>query len=203
MTGRTDRHGRGQVGVGTLLVFLALALVVTVAAGTLVETGGQLQSRAADAGDRATAEVSTRVSVVSATGVDDTKGKPNPTEFGQNGEIDTIHVYVTLSPGAEAVDLSDATIQYTSNNERATLTYARGTSFNEDSFIVAGFGEGGYQGPRTVLNSTDDVYRITILPYRELPPGADASITIIGQSGAATTYEVDVPTVVNDRYEPV
>lgn len=199
--GSTDRDDRGQVGTGTLVVFVALVLVAAVAAGVLVDASGHLQSRAADTGSQAQAGVSNRVEIVSVVGADRYEGNPNPTELGRNGEIDTIDVYVTLSPGAEAVDLSEATVQYTTDGESATLTYSRGTSFNEDTFIVAGFDADGYQGPATELNATGELYRITIRPDSELAGGAEASIEIVDQSGASTAYEIDVPAVVDGTYE--
>lgn len=59
----------GEMGVGTLLIFIAMILVAAVAAGVLVQTAYKLQSQAELTGDQATQEIATGVKVVAAWGV--------------------------------------------------------------------------------------------------------------------------------------
>lgn len=72
---RTERRGsvsrdpRGQVGIGTLIVFIAMVLVATIAGGVLLDTAGLLQSQAEDTGESSTEQVSDRVQVISAVGI--------------------------------------------------------------------------------------------------------------------------------------
>jgi flagellin-like protein len=69
MNNTEDKNNeRGQVGIGTLIVFIALILVSAVAAGVLVQTAGFIQSDAEATGEDAQDEVSNQIDVVTASG---------------------------------------------------------------------------------------------------------------------------------------
>ena len=95
----TDNEERGQVGIGTLIVFIALVLVAAIAAGVLINTAGFLQTQAQSTGEESTEQVSTNLVYLSTTGtVDD------------SDEIGQFETTVQLGPGSSAIDLADSTI---------------------------------------------------------------------------------------------
>jgi flagellin-like protein len=187
----TNDDARGQVGIGTLIIFIAMVLVAAVAAGVLVNTSGLLQSQAQDTGADAQAQVSNQIDVVSATGEDN----------GSNGSIDQLRLVVKKSPGSDPIDLNEATIQYTSDSDSMTLTQG-GTSSTFDVNSVAG----GVTD--NVLENTDQRAEIIIdLGSPDQPgtlaEGEDAQLEIVDQSGASTIYGVNIPDTLTGTYVEV
>ncbi|MXR20603.1 archaellin/type IV pilin N-terminal domain-containing protein, partial [Halobacterium bonnevillei] len=63
-----DEEERGQVGIGTLIVFIAMVLVAAIAAGVLINTAGVLQTQAEDTGQDSTDQVANNINVIGAVG---------------------------------------------------------------------------------------------------------------------------------------
>jgi flagellin-like protein len=183
-----DDSGRGQVGIGTLIIFIALVLVAAVAAGVLIDTSGQLESRASDTGADAQSEVSNQIDVVSATG-----------EIGSG--VETVELVVKKSPGSDPIDLSAATIEYTSDDASVTLVEGDASASGGSEFSVTS--EVDASGASGVLEDNDDRYKITISTSdieSGLSAGEDAELEIVDQSGASTIYGVNVPDVLSGTY---
>src|SRR6056297_1420666 len=98
----TDNDERGQVGIGTLIIFIAMVLVAAVAAGVLINTAGLLESSASDTASDSQAQVSNQVTVVSASGETGTS----------NDDVETLDFTIMKSAGSDDIDLADATIEY-------------------------------------------------------------------------------------------
>jgi flagellin-like protein len=179
-----DTDDRGQVGIGTLIIFIALVLVAAVAAGVLIDTSGELESRASDTGDDAQSQVSNQIDVVSATA-----------ETTSSGSVDFITLVVKKSPGSDPIDLTEATIQYTSDGSSKTLTNSEFTAT-------------GIDGAGTTLENSDERAKITIdldstSGLSALGEGKSAQLKIVDQSGASTVYGVNVPDVLTGSYVQV
>ena len=89
---------RGQVGIGTLIVFIAMVLVAAIAAGVLINTAGLLQAQAQQTGEETTAEVSNVIQIDEVIG-EDTVG---------DGQIDTLNLSTRLASGSDPINLSKA-----------------------------------------------------------------------------------------------
>jgi len=125
-------NDRGQVGIGTLIVFIAMVLVAAIAAGVLINTAGLLQSQAEATGEESSAQVTDRVQVSTVTG---TAGDDDDLDGLEDGEIDRIELTVLRSPGADDIDLTNAIIEVFANGESGTLTWdeeGEDDDFDED-----------------------------------------------------------------------
>ncbi|MFC6731472.1 archaellin/type IV pilin N-terminal domain-containing protein [Haladaptatus sp. DYSN1] len=187
----SDDNDRGQVGIGTLIIFIAMVLVAAVAAGVLINTAGLLQSRAEDMGADAQAQVSNQIDVVSATGA------VNDTSPG----VDTVTFLVKKSPGSDPIDLSQATIQCVSDTSDATLVYHDGLAANGTHYVVLDSSNTNVSD--TVLDQSSERLKIQIaanaIEGATLAEGETATLRVIDQSGATTTYGVNVPDTLGSK----
>ncbi|WP_435361463.1 archaellin/type IV pilin N-terminal domain-containing protein [Haloarchaeobius sp. DFWS5] len=188
----TVENERGQVGIGTLIIFIAMVLVAAVAAGVLINTSGMLESQASDTGEDSQAQVSNQYDVITAVGED----------ADSNRAVETLNFTVKKSAGADALDLNQTTIEYLSDGDRVSLTHdnggASGSAFGTTS--VAGNGD-------DVLENASERLKITIdlaSAASELNEGEEATVRIVDQSGATTIYGVNVPdTISGDTFVEV
>jgi flagellin FlaB len=111
---------RGQVGIGTLIVFIAMVLVAAIAAGVLVNTAGFLQATAEDAGQESVDKVTNRLDVVSQHGV--------VNNFTSEKGVDSLNLTVRLAAGSGSVSLEDTTINYVSETTAENLVFKDNTS---------------------------------------------------------------------------
>jgi flagellin-like protein len=107
---------RGQVGIGTLIVFIAMVLVAAIAAGVLINTAGFLQSQAEATGQESTDLVSERIEVGSSVGI---------VGSGAN-TLKEIRVTVQGAPGSDNIDLTDTTVQAVGPGGQENLVFKAG-----------------------------------------------------------------------------
>jgi flagellin-like protein len=186
---------RGQVGIGTLIIFIALVLVAAVAAGVLISTAGDLESRASDTGEDAQAEVSNQIQVVSATGV----------AVDNSSGVEELRLVVKKSAGSDPIDMADATIQYESGAASETLTQSPNGTANGTTFSTTD-ATGGSDA--TVLDDTSDRIEITVDAStieggNDLDEGSSVTLELVDQSGATTVYGVNIPDVLTEDYVKV
>jgi len=168
---------RGQVGIGTLIVFIALVLVAAIAAGVLINTAGFLQSQAEATGEESTSQVSGGVNVVSAVGTDTT----------DNGEIDTATLTVSKRAGSEPIDLSSVEIQLVGPSGSDLIELTGG-----DRSVVG--------DSANILEEQSDRVEITIdlTGAGDLNDGESADLTITTANGAQTFETLQASNPVQD-----
>ena len=103
---RPFRNDRAEVGVGTLIVFIAMVLVAAVAAAVLINTTGSLQQRAQATGKEATQEVSSNLKVLNVYG----------TRPGTDKDINEFKINAELAAGALPLDLSKLIVRWSNGS---------------------------------------------------------------------------------------
>ena len=115
---------KGAVGIGTLIIFIAMVLVAAIAAAVLINVSGILQQKAMSTGKEAITQVSGNLLITSIRG---------NTNAGKT-VIDSLNVTITTAAGAGRVDLSQLVVKVGNNVNETVLTYlvgaATATTFN-------------------------------------------------------------------------
>jgi len=118
---------RGAVGIGTLIVFIAMVLVAAVAAAVLINTSGYLQQRAEATGRQTTQEVSTGIKIDAVTGY---APKAN--------NMTLMTIQVSLQAGSNPIDLNQTKIYLDNGQKQVVLSYGGNkSSLTGDMFNTA------------------------------------------------------------------
>jgi len=154
---------RGQVGIGTLIVFIAMVLVAAIAAGVLINTAGLLQAQAQQTGEETTAEVSDVVQIQEVVG-SDVAGSDyfNGSGAGsENGEINLLNVSVRLASGSDPINMSEAS--YTISSPRGNATVVNGNENDNDNIRHTGVQSlSGTNDDESVLKEQEDLILVQI-----------------------------------------
>jgi len=175
MISKHNTEDRGQVGIGTLIVFIAMVLVAAIAAGVLINTAGMLQTQAEATGEESAQQVSDRIQVQSATG------------NISNSELTDINLTVTKAPGAGDIQLENVTYEIVTDDQVVT-----------DVINDSNIGFITRNTPDNVITDRADRYEITLnasedLEDAEIGGGDTLTITLTTASGASTIEELRVP----------
>ena len=188
-----DDDRRGQVGIGTLIVFIAMVLVAAIAAGVLINTAGFLQNQAEDTGTESTEQVADNLNVITEVG-----------EVGTNNanadEIGEVRIGVQPSAGANDINLAELTVQYVSDDDFANLVapesgdtspsgITAGLYDNENDQLVAGNGGSITSDPETIYTYGIDVITAENEGDVVMTDGADRYEIVIRTDG--NSYDLD------------
>jgi len=173
-----DCGNRGQVGIGVLIVFIAMVLVAAIAAGVLINTAGFLQTQAEQTGTESTEQVSDAINVI--------------TEVGEVSDLDKVHeVRLAVQPaaGANDINLAGLTIQFLSDDSFEELTIG-----NADDDTSGERAEGDTDPDTIVLTSDSGESSFVVEPIT-----AEAEDDVVMTDGS-DRYEIIIPLAITSEH---
>ena len=189
---RTPLHrfldDRAQVGIGTMIVFIASVLVAAIAAAVLLDTSGKLQERSSRTGNEATKHVASNFIMKSITGSREATGSTDPLKW--------LNITLQLAPGADQIDLGELVIEVTDGDVFATLNYT--TVANGDGNFNASAvrdSDGSFSAASPVMTSGDLVQIWIDMDANgmALVPRSEYQLTLIPEVGATVNADFVSP----------
>jgi flagellin FlaB len=115
----------GSIGIGAMIVFIAMVLVAGIAASVLIQTSTKLETQAMASGQQTIAEVSSGIAV---TGIE---GYNKSTV----GKIYLMAIGVRARAGSADIDLSKAVIELSDSTTKNYFIYAGSGKFKDTDVI--------------------------------------------------------------------
>ena len=117
----------GDMGIGAMIVFIAMVLVAGIAASVLIQTANKLEIQAMKTGQETTQEVATGIAVDSISGnkgnYNFTVGLAAHTSGWINGTILNITIGVSPRSGSKDIDLQQTVVEISDSTNKYILAY--------------------------------------------------------------------------------
>lgn len=187
---------KGAVGIGTLIIFIAMVLVAAVAAAVLINVSGILQQRAMTTGKEAISQVSGNLLVSAIMGT---------TNTAQNN-IDNFTVFVGTAAGAGRIDLGQLVVRISNNYNQSTLKYNHTSTQAGVFFNVTEIRDptGVYSNEAPVIDASSLV-QLNVVPATDVyfQTRSQYHIELIPERGASSVIEGTIPSSFSTRIQNI
>ena len=142
---------KGAVGIGAMVIFIAMVLIAAIAASVLVQTAGQIENQAARTGEQTKNEISTGVFVL------DISGKV------VNNKVENMTITIRLRPGSNDINLNNVALEVADGTKKVLLTMNTSASWNFNTTLDSDgqvFGTGAW-------NETANQFGVIVLEDRD------------------------------------
>ena len=198
---------RAEMGVGTLIIFIAMLLVAAVAAGVLLQTAGSLQQKALSTGQQSEAEIATNARVIEVSAVD----------ASTDMTVENFSMQMKLAPGSDPLKLAEVTLTFNTDNTTTSLTYLEPLNTTDYCAASASAAPCALTSSATatgnftveyLINGTNhiegnlqrgDVIRVYYVAPRSITEGEHIRINFIPKTGTATLVEFNAPDVMTTQ----
>jgi flagellin FlaB len=103
----------GDMGIGAMIVFIAMVLVAGIAASVLIQTANRLETQAMQTGKETMTEVSTGLTVTEITG------------YRRSNDTNIVLMTITIQPraGSFSIDLNQTYVEVSDSDKKVIIRY--------------------------------------------------------------------------------
>ena len=195
---------KADMGIGTLILFIAFILVAAVAAGVLISTTAALQSKALATGKATTAEVGTSMTAVEIYAED-------ATDNSNDKEVDYFYQTIKLASGSDPVRFEDLLLTFNTDNQSSEYTYSSTVNCSNTSTTGPSIYNSTYSnnfGIAYSLQSSNsitgymvagDVVKLCYKSPWAISESEDIKLTIVPKVGSALVVDTTMPGLMIDK----
>jgi flagellin FlaB len=179
---------KGETGIGTLIVFIAMILVAAIAASVLLGTAGSLQQKSLTTGKQTQQEVSSGIQVVTLSATN-----------GTDGNIESFEMLIKLTAGSDALALNDTLITFDTKSTTQNLRYV-------GTYPGNGSGASGNYTGEYLKNGTDhlqdylttgDIVKIRFNSSSSITQSQIVKLRVIPKHGVIVPIDFVTPDVIS------
>jgi len=189
---------KGDVGIGTLIVFIAMVLVAAIAATVLLNVSGMLQQKASATGKQTTEQISSNLQVISIMGYQN--------DVSDNNIVRLI-ISLKASAGSSKIDLRNLMLRINNGTTEARL-FAQSNGSQVNNATNTYFGLIERVDPNNLFNATNTVYvidhnslidlNVSLLSgaagiNMNITPRANVELELVPEIGAPVHIEMTAP----------
>jgi len=179
---------KAAIGIGSMIVFIAMLMVAGVAASVMIQTMTGLEEQALKTADEVIKDISSGVRVSHVSG------------FYNGSKIDQLAIYVSVTTGSNPVDLSNAYVSISDSSTQTILSY--------DSTCFSGSVSSGLFGTINSTNISSSEFGIMVI--RDIDSSINSVTPIINKDDLAVLLinstncfsGIDTRTAVSGRIIP-
>ncbi|MEF8847776.1 MAG: flagellin [Candidatus Thermoplasmatota archaeon] len=195
-----------SIGLGSLIIFIAMILVAGIAASVIIETMNDLQNTAMETGQETMRDVSNGIKVTHYTG------------FNNGSKITQLAIFVSPTAGSQGIDLSYSRVVLRDSNNQLVLSYNSDCfcenvdglfgSINSSNLTSTSFGllviqdpDGSVNSGNPVMNNNDLIVIIVNATkcFSGIETRTDITGKVIPESGIAGIISFTTPSCYIDQ----
>jgi len=181
---------KGEVAMGTLIIFIAMILIAAVAAAVLISSIGSIQSKALETGSATKQEIGTNLNVVEIYA----EKQVNVTA------LNNFSIIIKLSAGSDPVKLEDVLLSIGTDSIADSFTY-NDTAKTATQFTVEYLLEGANHVDDYLVKG--DVARILVDTSANVAEDKSLRIGFIPKIGTPTVVFATTPTTIASSRETI
>lgn len=192
MKTKFNRKDEGEMGIGAMIMFIALVLVAAIAAGLIVDSANLIQQSAQSSGITSTADAAAGLQMVSITG-------DRSTDYATDTGIDMLYIKIGLRPGSPRMDIDTMAVEISDGTTTKILTmgdttanatlYCANESRDPDGIWTNGTGNAHLMSEGSIINI--DIYAAAV--GLAITSYTDVTIRLLTKDGASTYETFKMP----------